>query len=435
MRTTRTSGGPGPDGPERSDGPEHDSFVRAESFARAVDSGLRRTSDAALTRELAVVAALRHGAASVGPDQYERDRMRQRLMAEFSSVVHDGNSPVLPLRGSGVVGRSGVVSRSQLGGSRRAASGRRHRRVPEETRGRFVVAAAAALCLLMSLSGMSLLLSREALPGDPLYTFKRSAESAELGLTFGDESKALKHLEFASARVNEIEVMAKQADTNSSWSSGEHRFLRALDDFEQDTTAGTRLLTTVATDNRSDILPSLRGWAEQQETRLQAVRGALPLTASTRLDSTLELLDRVVGRVTALDRRADCTIITSGAHDDLGLLPARGACESASSNGTSTAAPLPEVGSVPEGDPISGLVPPGLLATPSGAPIAEPAQSDQLDLPATTPDGVLPTAPGGQGADPSRPALGDPSAPPALPLPLPGLPLMPLLPLEDPHVE
>jgi hypothetical protein len=109
---------------------------------------MRDASDLALQRELAIAATLRQVGTSVGPTQSERDRMRRRVMAEFNSVVHEGNSPVLPMR---------VVSD-------------RRRWIPDHTRGRLVVAAAAALCLLMSLSGMSLLLSRDAVPGDALYS-------------------------------------------------------------------------------------------------------------------------------------------------------------------------------------------------------------------------------------------------------------------------
>ena len=176
-----------------------------------MDSGIHDVSDRTLQRDLTVVAALRQTGAAVGPTTAERDRMRQRVLAEFSSVVHEGNSPVLPLRAA-----------------------RRRRWLPDETRGRVVVAAAAALCLTMSLSGMSVLLSRDAVPGDALYTFKRTAESAELGLTFGDQPKALKHLEFAGDRVNEIEIMAQQADSAGNWSVGQAKFVRVLDDFDSD---------------------------------------------------------------------------------------------------------------------------------------------------------------------------------------------------------
>lgn len=401
VRTTRASEGWGSDGQEQ------------EAFARAVDSGMREVSDRTLHRELTVVAALRQVAVGVGPDPAERDRMRQRIMAEFSSVVHDGTSPVLPLR----TGRGAA---------------RNHRWVPEETRGRLMVAAAATLCLLMSLSGMSVLLSRDALPGDALYTFKRTAESAELGLTFGDQPKALKHLEFASARVSEIEMMAEQADAAGTWSAEQEKFRRVLDDFDADTTAAARLLTALASHGQTSILPALGGWAEQQETRLRVVQAALPLPANARLDSTLGLLDRVVERTSALDHRSECATVTSGTHDDLGLLPAKGACAPIPVDGTSSVAPLPDVSGVPAGSPPNVIMPPGLLGSPpvSAAPV--PGQGGQRErgrpgLPGT-PDagGVLPT-PGQPGAEPSQPLPGSGSPSPAVPLPLPGLPL-PLLP-------
>ncbi|MGH3901056.1 MAG: DUF5667 domain-containing protein [Pseudonocardiaceae bacterium] len=375
---------------------------------------MREVSDLSFHRELTVVAALRQvgaqieAAAASGPDSAERERMRQRVMAEFSSVVHDGTSPVLP-----------------LSSARRTA--RKRRWIPDETRGRLVVAAAATLCLLMSLSGMSVLLSRDALPGDALYTFKRSAESAELGLTFGDQPKALKHLEFASARVSEIETMAQHADAVGNWSAGQEKFLRVLDDFDADTTAGARLLTALASHGQTNILSPLRGWAEQQETRLQAVRTALPLPATARLDSTLGLLDRVVARISALDRRSDCTTVTSGAHDDLGLLPAREACTRIPV-GTSSAVPLPDAAGAPAGSPPDAI-PPGLLGSTSTDPEPAPAQTGQRqsELPGA-PDtaGVLPD-PGQSGTDWSRPLPGGDSPSPQIPLPWPGVPL-PVLP-------
>jgi hypothetical protein len=365
---------------------------------------MRGISHPTLDRELAVVAALRHAGATVGPNQAERDRMRQRLMAEFPAIVHEGSSPVLPLR--------------------RAAW---RRPIPDETRGRLVVAAAAALCLLMSLSGMSVLLSRDALPGDALYTFKRSAESAELGLTFGDQSKALKHLEFAGQRVSELEVMADQA--RADWATGGDGFARALGDFEQDTTAGTRLLTDMVTNGQAGSLPALRGWVEQQETRLQAMRSGLPLPASMRLDSTLDLLGRVVDRIAALERRSGCAMVTSGAHDDLGPLPATGPCAApVPPTGTSSASPLPS--GDPTQAPSSGQVPPGLVAPPSSGPAPESdGGKPKLRLP-TSPGDVL-RSPAGPGESPS-PLPGGGSAHPILPLPLP-VPLLPLLPLENPH--
>jgi Domain of unknown function (DUF5667) len=391
VRTTRTSGGRSSDGQEQ------------DNFARAVDSGIHDVSDRTLQRDLTVVAALRHAGATVGPTTAERDRMRQRVLAEFSSVVHEGNSPVLPLRAA-----------------------RRRRWLPDETRGRVVVAAAAALCLTMSLSGMSVLLSRDAVPGDALYTFKRTAESAELGLTFGDHPKALKHLEFAGDRVNEIEIMAQQADSAGNWSGGQGKFVRVLDDFDSDATAGARLLTGLALHGQPSSLAALRGWAEQQKARLAVVRAALPMPISARLDSTLGLLDRVVARASALSDRSSCVTITSGLRDELGALPAKEACKPTPVDGTSAAVPLPGVPALPTVTPPSAIVPPNLLLHPPVVnPVPVPAHngtSSRSGLPTTrSPGDVLPnpTRPGSEQLQPEpwRPFPAHDSPKPAAPLP------------------
>ncbi|MDQ4103868.1 MAG: DUF5667 domain-containing protein [Actinomycetota bacterium] len=401
MRTTRTSGGRDSDGQEQ------------EDFARAVDSSLREVSDRNLDRELAIVATLRQVGATAGPNPLERDRMRRRIMTEFSDVVHDGSSPVLSLQA--------------------AANQRWHRHwIPDETRGRLVVAAAASLCLLMALSGMSVLLSRDALPGDALYTFKRTAESAELGLTFGDQPKALKHLEFAAARVSEIEVVADLAGAAGNWSAGQGKVLRALDDFDSDTTAGARLLTALAANGQPNSLSGLRSWVQQQNSRLESVRSALPLSTSARLDSTLRLLDRVVARISALSERSNCVTITSGTRDDLGLLPARDVCKPVPIDGASTAVPLPDGAGVTPDSPPNVIMPPSLLQPPAANSVPLPAQDDQgtpAQLPTTrSPGDVLPD-PDGAGSEPARPLPANDSSRPSVPLP-PGILLPSLLPPE-----
>jgi hypothetical protein len=363
---------------------------------------MRDVSDRSLQRELTVVASLRQVGAAASPSPAERDRMRQRVMAEFDSVVHEGHSPVLPLRAP-----------------------RQRRWIPDQTRGRLVVAAAAALCLLMSLSGMSVLLSRDALPGDALYSFKRTTESAELGLTFGDQPKALKHLEFASARVNEIETMADQADAAGNWSAEQNKFLRALEDFDSDATAGARLLTGLAFNGQPTSLSALRGWAEQQKTRLAAVRAALTLTTGARMDSTLALLDRISTRASALSQRTSCVTMTTGTQDDLGMLPSRDACKQIPVDGTSSTVPLPDVSPLPQVTQPSVDTPPNLLLRPPSAnavPVPTQNGKTQPKLPGTrNPGGVLtnPSRPGSEPLQPEpwRPLPGQDSPHPAAPLP------------------
>lgn len=224
--------------------------------------------------------------------------------------------------------------------SRRGGRHAKRTSVTAAARGRLVVAAAAALCLLMSLSGMSLLLSRDALPGDALYAFKRSAESAELGLTFGDESRALKHLEFASARMSEIERMAAQAEAGITSGSGTTQVLAALGDFDSDTIAGTRLLTGLAADGDLGSLSPLHGWAQQQQKRLGDLRAALPADAAGRIASTLALLEQVQQRAAALQDRAGCQNVTATASDELGPLPAEQSCLPVPLDDAASAVPL-----------------------------------------------------------------------------------------------
>jgi hypothetical protein len=230
--------------------------------------------------------------------------------------------------------------------------------------------------------------------------------------------------------VSEIEMMAEQADVADNWSAGQKKFFQVLDDFDADTTAGARLFAALASHGQTSILSALNGWAEQQENRLRVIQTALPLPASARLDSTLGLLDRVVARTSALDHRSDCTTITSGTRDDLGLLPSKDLCAPIPVDGTSSVVPLPDISGAPAGSPPNVIMPPGLLGSPPvnpGPVSGKVGQRGQPGLPGAPDTGDVLPAPGQPGAAPSQPLPGSGSPSPAVPLPLPGIPL-PLLP-------
>ncbi|HEY0639757.1 MAG TPA: DUF5667 domain-containing protein, partial [Pseudonocardiaceae bacterium] len=300
--------------------------------------------------------------------------------------------------------------------------GRARRRLTGGLHGRLLVAAAASLCLLMALSGMSLVLARDALPGDALYGVKRSAESAELGLTFGTEPRGFKHLQFATARLDEIEALT--ARSSGLGAPPARRFLQALQAFDTDAAAGARLLVDTATNGDGGELRVLRGWAEQQRRRLLEADATMPAAAVFRAEGSVDLLSRLIGRIDLLGQRLGCSVITSGGRDELGLLPATGACE-----------------------PVADRQPP---AAPSTTPGAEPSRQREItpdwetQEPAAeqTPTPAAPFLPGlpdlpGPGA--SQPPAGGPGEDPGggttppepieVPLPLlPGLEVPPLLP-------
>jgi hypothetical protein len=268
---------------------------------------------------------------------------------------------------------------------------------------------------------MTLLLSRHALPGDPLYGVRRAGESASLGLTSGDDAKGRKHLEFAADRIGDIESLAAKYPDKADSPVGD--YLTALADFDSDARAGTIDLTDYATNHGDGVLGTLTTWAEQQAARIKTVEPRLPQAASTKAAASVVLLDRIVRRAAALAARNSCYTITSGDTDDLGVLPATGRCDEPPGAPTP---PSPAVGgtadtttapNAPAPNPKEGTNPNGQ------APVAPQATDTFPQLPVVT------IGPGGPSGTQVPPTSGG-SAPGTItvPLPLPGVTVPPLLP-------
>ncbi|QFZ23594.1 DUF5667 domain-containing protein [Saccharothrix syringae] len=337
-----------------------------EQFARAVDAH-PEPGDESFADELAVVSLLRKAAVTSGPDEAARARMRDRVLG--------GAAPQPPTRLD----------------ERRPRTG---------ARGRLAIALAAALCLVFSLAGMSLLLSRDALPGDALYGVKRTAESASLGLTFGEDSKGYKRLEFASARLDELETLVSRYDGGGPLGG----YLTALADFDTDAAAGSRVLTAFGANSDQRALEGLRDWAASQSARLTALRATLPAAAVDRADTSLDLLERITTRATALQTRC---AVPSRETDEVGPLPTEDGCRPAPPTTTGPQQPTTTTTRAPATQaPDAPTTPGGGTPTqaPQPLPTTIPAQPSQLPPPVTT--------------TPNTPVLPLPSLPlPSLPLP------------------
>ncbi|WP_367134587.1 DUF5667 domain-containing protein [Saccharothrix sp. HUAS TT1] len=349
-----------------------------EQFARAVDAHPEPVGDgpddfADLADELAVVALLREAAVTSGPDEAARARMRARVLGAVAEPPPTG----LDLDRPGRERRSGA-------------------------RARLAVALAAALCLLFSLTGMSLLLSRDALPGDALYGVKRTAETASLGLTFDEESKGQKRLEFAAARVAELETMVDRYRESGGGPLG--GYLTALADFDADAAAGSRVLTAVGSNSDRRALEDLRDWATAHAARLTGLRAALPAEAAERAGTSLDLLERIADRASALHGRMNCGTVTSGQVDQVGPLPAEDGC---------AAQPV-----VPNPAPESGQPPLPAPTTTAVAPTTTREVPGATSAPAGVPTSAQPTTP--------PPAPTTTTTSPLLPLPTLTLPPLPL---------
>jgi hypothetical protein len=378
-----------------------------ERFARAVDClpDAGQAPDPKLAGELAVVVMVRRSAAATAPTRDARDRMRATVLARLVGTEPEPTVAPSPVPRQ----KPAVPSRKPATRPERGVTG---------PRGRVAIAMAAAFCLLLVLSGMTLLLSRDALPGDPLYGVRRTVQSATLGLTSGDEAKGLKRLEFAGDTVGDLQTLtARHPDLRDS-PIGD--YLTAFADFDSDARAGTADLTGYATSHNDGVLSTLHDWAQQQANRIQQAQRTLPGPAELESNQSLALLDRIVRRADAIAARNACYTITSGSTDDLGVLPATGPCDKAPAVGST----LSTSGTPGAGGTIVGQVPPAPPAGDGSAPRSPVAPPTTTTF---TPKTALPVPTGVLG--PTVTVAPNTTAPGiTLPLPLPGITVPPLLP-------
>ena len=195
-------------------------------------------------------------------------------------------------------------------------------------RRRVMAVGAAAMLAVIAIAGGGIFASRDSLPGDPLYAIKRAAEAAS-GIFTGDSaSGAQRDLDLAATRLDEIEEMARESADPGLITS-------AFRDFDDATTEGARLALTGA--DKGTTYADLSVWSTQQSARLAELRSALPASTMSAADDAARLVDRVHRRASALAARSSCAQVSSGS-DDLGPVPATGACTTRQTSNGGTAA-------------------------------------------------------------------------------------------------
>jgi Domain of unknown function (DUF5667) len=216
--------------------------------------------------------------------------------------------------------------------------------------------------------------SGSAIPGDTLYSVKRSSEHAQLALAGSEISKAQLYLEFAKTRRNESAAV-----------HGDPVGLGALlADMDEETRQGVRLLTSAAV-NRHDpaALDVVDAFVAEQKRALGALAAGQSPAERARTESSLALLDDVAKRSAALRGTLSCGNLAEAVTDALGprpghcvAQPANGANPGAGPNGT---AGQPG-GAGAKGNPSTG---PGAtdlpveVGSPSAPSSPSPAPSDQ----------------------------------------------------------
>ncbi|HVL84974.1 MAG TPA: DUF5667 domain-containing protein [Pseudonocardia sp.] len=444
----------------------------AERFAAAVEQGTPPGSadDAEFAQELEIVAMLRSRPSAYDPDPATKARAKQRLMAlarqqaaepapqeltapltpvaDLLAAARPADAPgtpdtevtarIEPVTEPDVAEDTGpgrVVAAEETGTPRARRAGRhqmpsrpagrgRAGRTPAARGGlrrRAAVVASAAMLMVVALATAGVVASRDALPGDALYGVKRMAESAGLALTFDDEAKARRQLELAALRLDEVEALLGRGQV----ATADPQLVRAtIREFDDATSAGSRMLLGDEAQDDAAELATLRGWAAEQSARLSELRSVLPVPLVADAEGSIALLDRLLGRTDALAERSSCSEVTSESVDDLGPLPADGVCAPRAATGPGDE---DEDAGEPGADPAGRSGPgteqrndvtatdapePGLLGGGADGVTGEDGAPSSSS--STAPSGSVPTSP-----SPSRAPLLPPITLPPL---LPGMP-------------
>jgi hypothetical protein len=158
------------------------------------------------------------------------------------------------------------------------------------------------------LSGVSTA-SGDAKPGDALYQVKRSTERTQLALAGSDSARGHLYLEFARVRLDEAVKVSPGLLPD------------VLLDMDMETRQGAKLLATAAVDGRDpQRLAAIEMFVAAQRKGLMSLLGGLPADGRARATESVQVLDAVTDRVTALRAGMACGS-PNIALDELGPVP------------------------------------------------------------------------------------------------------------------
>ena len=343
---------------------------RAERFAQLVDEAagarrhrMRSTLDDSLTDLVSVSQRLTDLPVKVETQQEFKDGLRAMLLAtaEREGIGITAKDPEPEAT------RRGQRSLRRPAGSRPAVSRR------TRTRGSIVVGLAAGT---LALSGMSAA-SGDAIPGDALYTVKRSTEKAQLALAGSDISRGQLYLEFARTRLDEAQAVKDPGGLTA-----------VLDDMDSETLEGVRLLTSTAVSRKDPAaLDAVDAFTTTQRAGAEKLRAGVNGGARARAAKSVTLLDEIDRRSKAIRPLIKCGAAAVSAADQLGPVPNGTACKPAGqkTSGSTTQQP----GNIQQqNNPGQTGAPAGQRPVPSGS--ADPGSATE-SAPAAPSEGPAPS--------------------------------------------
>ncbi|HEX5496756.1 MAG TPA: DUF5667 domain-containing protein [Mycobacteriales bacterium] len=392
-------------------------------FARAIDPGSRALdgADADLDEEtrglVTLTDRLRTGDFNGAPSPEFRDRLRSQLVA-LAETMPTGTPTTVARHGAGRPDRPGA----------RRPTGR------PAPRPRLALLA-GALSALVAVSGLTVVVSGRALPGDTLYSLKRTTEHVELALAHGPQAKAQRHLDFAQSRARELADLVRRRGESPAPRSADpgadtpadRPVVTTLSDMDRQTRDGVRALTEFAVSTVADSpLADLASWAADQRAILEPVLERLHGDAGRRAGRSATLLDRIRDRVAALRSQLTCTCMDRTHGDDLGPLPCWPCNPQSTPRPPAGSPPVPQTGGTGPGSTNSGSAPTAAPPAPTTSTDGTPGTQTplpQTTSPPTNDPSLLPPVTGGptDGGGLLPPILPTGVLPPLLPGLLPGL--------------
>lgn len=300
---------------------------------------------------------------------------------------------------------------------------------PRKTGFRFarpLIAAACVLSAFVLLLGGAVLLSRNALPGDALYSLKRASEDTQYGLTGGTVAKGKLKLEFAGRRIGEVTALlprnsALAAGSGPMADSGQlnadtSKLVReTLGSANGDVQSAARMLGGAAVRGQTaSPLRAMTTWAPGQIAAMNKIVARIPAgSLHQQALATRNMIVAAQTRATALIGDLGCSCLSTSSTDNLGPIPCATGCTP-----TTPGTPTPGGSTAPGGAPGSTTSRSPAPGTPSTGASATPGPGGTTTQPA-----------GGTGAG-STAATSPPrsakNSPPSTRLPtLPGLPSLP----------
>lgn len=240
---------------------------------------------------LALSQQLTHASARACNSVHMEDDFRQRLRTRLVAVAS--------------VQGIGHEAEHQLEPRRRTPA-------PRSSLPRRAALLSGTVAVLIGLSGVGVA-SNSAMPGETLYSVKRSKEAAQLALAGSDASRASLHLEFARTRLNEARSVRDNPERLNS----------VLDDMDADTRTAMQELGEVAAQRKSGApLDTIDSFIGEQRSDLVGLATSMEGTSRQRAFESIGLLDQIGDRSENLRSTLSCAT-KSTRSDELGPLPRR----------------------------------------------------------------------------------------------------------------